>query len=102
MKVAVNRVIAMNGGICMIKDGKVIGDLPLRIGGLMSDELTGKEMSAAVAELHRQAKEELGCTLHVPFMHLSFLSLVTSPKWKITDLGLIDAEKFEKLPTILQ
>lgn len=102
MTVAVNRVIAMNGGICMIKGGKVIDDLPLRIGGLMSDELTGKEMSAAVAELHRLAKEELGCTLHVPFMHLSFLSLVTSPKWKITDLGLIDAEKFEKLPTILQ
>ncbi|WP_054939844.1 adenine deaminase [Paenibacillus ihuae] len=102
MKVAANRVIAMNGGICMIRDGKVIGDLPLRIGGLMSDELTGKEMSAAVSELHRLAEEELGCTLHVPFMHLSFLSLVTSPKWKITDLGLIDAENFKKLPTILQ
>lgn len=101
MVTAVNRVIAMNGGICMIKEGKVVGDLPLRIGGLMSDELTGKEMSDRIAKLHRLAQEELGCALHVPFMHLSFLSLVTSPKWKITDYGLIDAENFKVLPTIL-
>lgn len=101
MVTAINRVIAMNGGIAMINEGKVVGDLPLRIGGLMTDELTGKEMSEKIAELHRLALEELGCTLHVPFMHLSFLSLVTSPAWKITDVGLIDADKFQVLSTIV-
>ena len=98
---AINRVIAMNGGISMIREGKVVGDLPLRIGGLMTDELDGEALSGRIAELHRLAKEELGCGLHVPFMHLSFLSLVTSPKWKITDHGLIDAERFEILPVLL-
>lgn len=98
---AVNRVIAMGGGIAMIRDGKVVGDLPLPIGGLMTDELTGEEASDKIAELHRQAKEDLGCGMHVPFMHLSFLSLVTSPKWKITDIGLIEVDKFEVLPTII-
>ncbi|TCJ03519.1 adenine deaminase [Cytobacillus praedii] len=101
MVTAVNRVIAMDGGIAMIKDGKVVGDLPLRIGGLMTDELTGKEMSDKVDELSRLAKEVLGCGMEVPFMHLSFWSLVTSPKWKITDKGLIDVEKFEVIPTIV-
>lgn len=100
MVTAVNRVIAMDGGIAMIEGGKVVGDLPLRIGGLMTDELTGKEMSARITELHRLAREELGCTLHVPFMHLSFLSLVTSPAWKITDIGLIDADAFTVLPPL--
>ncbi|ASA24114.1 adenine deaminase [Paenibacillus donghaensis] len=100
MVTAVNRVIAMDGGIAMIRDGKVVGDLPLRIGGLMTDELTGKEMSSRITELHRLAREELGCTLHVPFMHLSFLSLVTSPAWKITDIGLIDVDAFTVLPTL--
>ncbi|WP_151737129.1 adenine deaminase [Paenibacillus tengchongensis] len=100
MVTAVNRVIAMDGGIAMIDGGKVVGDLPLRIGGLMTDELTGKEMSTRIAELHRLAREELGCTLHVPFMHLSFLSLVTSPAWKITDIGLIDADNFTVLPPL--
>ncbi|TLS38944.1 adenine deaminase [Pseudalkalibacillus caeni] len=101
MVTAVNRVIAMNGGIAMIKDSKVVGDLPLKIGGLMTDELTGKEMSERVSELSRLAKEVLGCGIHVPFMHLSFWSLVTSPKWKITDMGLIDVNKFEVIPTIV-
>ncbi|OMF62795.1 adenosine deaminase [Paenibacillus sp. FSL R5-0490] len=101
MAMAVNRVIAMDGGIAMIKDSKVVGDLPLRIGGLMTDELTGKEMSEKVDELSHLAKEVLGCGMEVPFMHLSFWSLVTSPKWKITDMGLIDVDKFEVIPTII-
>lgn len=101
MVTAVNRVIAMDGGIAMIKDSKVVGDLPLRIGGLMTDELTGKEMSEKVDELSQLAKEVLGCGMDVPFMHLSFWSLVTSPKWKITDMGLIDVDKFEIIPTII-
>lgn len=98
---AVNRVIHMGGGIAMIKDGKVVGDLALPVGGLITDELTGEEASEKIAELHRQAQEELGCGIHVPFMHLSFLSLVTSPKWKITDVGLIEVDRFEVLPTII-
>lgn len=101
MVMAVNRVIAMDGGMAMIKDSKVVGDLPLRIGGLMTDELIGKELSDKVDELSRLAKDVLGCEMEVPFMHLSFWSLVTSPKWKITDMGLIDVDKFEVIPTIV-
>ncbi|MEW9671964.1 adenine deaminase [Ammoniphilus sp. 3BR4] len=101
MAIAINRVISMSGGIAMIKDGKVVGDLPLRVGGLMTDELTGKEMSEKIAELHRLAREELGCGIHVPFMHLSFVSLVTSPKWKITDMGLIEVDNYQIIPTVI-
>ncbi|MDN4523849.1 adenine deaminase [Fictibacillus fluitans] len=102
MATAVNRVIAMNGGIALIQDGRVVGDLPLGIGGLMTDEMTGQEVSNRIAELHRKAEEELGCGIHVPFMHLSFLSLVTSPKWKITDMGLIDVDSFTVLPAVMK
>jgi len=42
----------------------------------------------------------LGCKVHAPFMHLSFLGLSTSPKWKITDMGLVDVENFEILPPV--
>lgn len=101
MVTAVNRVIAMDGGIAMIKDGKVVGDLPLRVGGLITDELSGKEVSEKIAELSGLAKDVLGCGIHVPFMHLSFWSLVTSPEWKITDMGLIDVNKFEVLSPVI-
>ncbi|OZU87814.1 adenine deaminase [Virgibacillus indicus] len=102
MVTAVNRVISMDGGIAMIKDGKVVGDLPLRVGGLITDELSGREVSEKIAELTRLAKDELGCAIHVPFMHLSFWSLVTSPEWKITDMGLIDVDKFEILSPVVE
>ena len=67
----------------------------------MTDELNAIEVSQKIEELHHVAEAELGCGLHVPFMHLSFLSLVTSPKWKITDVGLIEVDKFEVIPTII-
>lgn len=102
MVTAVNRVISMDGGIAMIKDGKVVGDLPLRVGGLITDELSGLEVSEKIAELTRLAESELGCGIPVPFMHLSFWSLVTSPEWKITDMGLIDVDKFEVLSPVVE
>ncbi|MFD1706758.1 adenine deaminase [Siminovitchia sediminis] len=102
MVTAVNRVISMDGGIAMIKDGKVVGDLPLRVGGLITDELSGQEVSEKIAELSRLAETELGCGIPVPFMHLSFWSLVTSPEWKITDMGLIDVDRFEVLSPVIE
>lgn len=101
LAMAVNRVIALSGGIAMIKDGKVVGDLPLPVAGLITDELSGPAVCKRLKELHSTAKQELGCTLHAPFMHLSFLSLVTSPKYKITDKGLVDVEKYEVVSTLL-
>ena len=101
MLVAANRVIAMGGGIALVKDSKVMGELPLPVGGLITDEMTGEEVSALLTALHETARTELGCTLHMPFMHLSFLSLVTSPQWKLSDYGLVDAETYEIIPTVL-
>lgn len=99
--IAVNRVIAMNGGIAMVKDKKVVSDLTLNVAGLISDKLNGEELCNRLELMQKLAKEELKCTIHSPFMHLSFLSLVTSPKWKISDMGLIDAQTYEILDTII-
>jgi adenine deaminase len=98
---AVNHVIQMGGGISAVRDGKILDDLPLPVGGLITDELTGSEVSDKTESLEKTVREQLGGNLHAPFMHLSFLALSTSPKWKLTDKGLIDVENFEILPPIL-
>ncbi|ABW17934.1 adenine deaminase [Alkaliphilus oremlandii] len=98
---AVNHVIKMKGGIAVTKGGKVIEELRLPVGGLITDELTGPEVSRKIAKLESVVREQLGCRVHAPFMHLSFLALSTSPKWKITDKGLIDVNNFEILPPVL-
>lgn len=97
MTLAVNRVIEMGGGLTIANKGKVLGQLRLPVGGLITDELTGNEVSRKINELEGILKNQLGCKVHAPFMHLSFLSLSTSPKWKITDKGLVDTNKFQIL-----
>lgn len=99
---AVNHVIAMGGGIAVAKDKRIIGELRLPVGGLITDELIGTEVSSRIAALEGLVKAELGCGVHAPFMHLSFLALSTSPKWKITDKGLIDVNSFQILAPVVE
>ncbi len=101
MVIAANRVMAMGGGIAAVKDGKVLCDLKLPVAGLMSDELDGEELCVQLRKLHEVVAAELNCSIHSPFMHLSFLSLVTSPKWKLSDMGLVDAETYQIIPTVI-
>ncbi|WP_243141250.1 adenine deaminase [Alkaliphilus pronyensis] len=102
MVAAINHVIEIGGGIAVAKNGRIIEDLRLPVGGLITDELTGPEVSKKIATLENTVKEQLGCKVHAPFMHLSFLALSTSPKWKITDQGLIDVNNFEILPPVVE
>ena len=101
MALAINRVIEMKGGIAIAKGGAVLNELSLPVGGLITDELTAYELSGKMQELNSAVKDRLGCKVHAPFMHLSFLALSTSPKWKITDKGLIDVNSFEILPPVI-
>lgn len=100
MAKAVNKVVEMGGGIALADKGSIINELRLPVGGLITDELTGPEVSAKIRELEDDAKNKLGCKVHAPFMHLSFLALSTSPKWKLTDKGIVDVERFEILSAI--
>ena len=90
---AVNRLKETGGGLTVTCKGKVLSDLPLPVAGLMSMKTAG-EVSAQMKRLH-EAAASLGCRVESPFVALSFLSLPVIPKLKITDLGLIDVEKFE-------
>ncbi|WP_054252975.1 adenine deaminase [Neofamilia massiliensis] len=100
--VAINRVIENQGGIAIAQNKEIIDDLPLKVGGLITDELTGIELTKKINELQSSVTRDLGCTVHAPFMHLSFLSLSTSPKWKLTNKGLFDVDTYELLDPIVQ
>jgi len=101
MAVAVNRIVELQGGLVLVKDSQVIGELPLRIGGLMTDEHSAEELTVQMSHLTKLAREQLQCQAHAPFMHLAFLSLTTSPKWKITDKGVVDANNYCVIPTVI-
>jgi adenine deaminase len=97
---AVNAVIDMNGGIALSKGKRVISELPLEIGGLMTDKSVS-EVNNIYEELVRLARE-MGVKVGIhPVMSLSFLALPVIPSLKITDKGLFDVDKFGFTETIL-
>jgi adenine deaminase len=93
MRAAVIEIAKMNGGAVVVVDGQPLASLPLPVAGLMSDQPI-KDVAAAVREVIGAAAE-LGCQLTDPLISLSFLALPVVPSLKLTDLGLVDVEKFE-------
>ena len=74
----------------------VLAACPLPIAGLMSDRLL-EEVSDQIEALTRAA-HTLGCTLPDPLMTMSFLALPVIPKLKLTDMGLVDVDRFDFVP----
>jgi len=87
---AVNRIREINGGLVAVEDGAVKCELPLPIGGLMSNK--GIKFIAERMRTLNESAAEMGCSLKSPFMTLSFMALPVIPKLKITDMGLVDVE----------
>ena len=92
MAVAVNRLIAIEGGFAVAEGGKVLAELALPIAGLMS-LLSFEGVREALVPL-RVAAKSLGVTLAEPFLQVAFLPLPVIPHLKITDMGLVDVDRF--------
>ncbi|TXH36457.1 MAG: adenine deaminase [Rhodospirillaceae bacterium] len=88
MAVAINHLIANNGGQVVVDKGKVVAFLPLPIGGLVAD-IEPAEMARIEEELDDAARS-LGCRLPWPFMYMFVLQITAIPDYAITDLGPID------------
>jgi adenine deaminase len=97
MAVALARLAEIGGGQVAVLGGRVIAEVPLPIGGLMSDQ-PAPAVAAAVGRLEHVAATQLGVRIDAPFMHLSFLGLSVIPQLRITDHGLVDVDKFALTP----
>ena len=96
MALAANRLSEIEGGIVVVRDGEVLGELALPVAGLMSLE-PFEAVRDRLVEL-RSAARSLGVTLEEPFLQLAFLALPVIPALKITDRGMVDVTKFEIIP----
>ena len=94
MAVAVKRLGELGGGQVVVLDGKVLDEVELPIGGLMSDR-HASEVAADIERVVGVAHSALGVTLTAPFMQLSFLGLSVIPQLRLTDRGLVDVDRFE-------
>jgi adenine deaminase len=90
-----NRLREIEGGFVVVRDGKVLAELPLPIAGLMS-LLTYEEVREKLVPL-RAAAKSLGTVLPEPFLQVAFLPLPVIPHLKISDMGMVDVDRFELL-----
>ncbi len=94
MLAAGRAVTELGGGLVIVNGaGAVVAELPLPVAGLMSDRPVS-EVRAAYDRLLAAAAAQ-GSRLHDPFMAMSFMALEVIPKLKLTDMGLVDVEKFD-------
>ena len=98
MAFAANAVIQSNGGICAVRNQKVLSLIPLPMAGLLSD--------LSIEDLYQEMKQLLLHAEEMGFVHqnlLTFLTLMTlavSPEVKLSDLGLIDVINKKFLPLV--
>jgi adenine deaminase len=98
MAAAANTLARTGGGQVVVKDGKVIGQVELKIAGLMSWEKA--DVVAQKAETILEGFRACGCKLNNPNMQLSLLALVVIPELRISDKGLVDVTKFNFIPVL--
>ena len=95
MRLAVETVDKLHGGIVMVSRGEVLDSLPLPVAGLMSDRMP-EEAADGIRRLTALAYEHFGITKdNDAFMTLSFLALPVIPHLKLTSLGLFDVDAFK-------
>lgn len=95
MALASNHLGKIGGGITVYSEGRELATVELSIAGLMSDERS--EIVAEKAAKMVAAMAECGCTLNNAYMQHSLLALVVIPEIRISDLGIVDVTKFEKV-----
>ena len=92
MAAAANAIVDSRGGIAVVDSGKLLGQVPLEIAGLMSDapltEVNERLEGAKAAAAALGVRAEID-----PFMTLSFMSLPVIPTLRLTTRGVLDVEK---------
>ena len=92
---AIETVRRLQGGLVVVADGRVLGEVPLPVLGLLSPEPL-PVVRRQLEEAERKARE-LGCPHKAPFTTLSFLGLSVIPEARVTDHGVVDARTLRVL-----
>ncbi len=96
MRDAVNRLIDIQGGIVIIRNGKVIYEFPMPVYGLIP-LMTMKESMNKTLEFDEKMIS-IGTNLEKPFLTIQTISFTGLPFLRITDKGLVDIKNKQLMP----
>ncbi|MEA4894906.1 MAG: adenine deaminase [Oscillospiraceae bacterium] len=91
---ASNKVVGLDGGIVVMRNGEALGAVSLPVAGIMSDD-TLENVNRDLENAKRRAFE-LGVSVEIdPFMTLSFMSLPVIPALRLTTHGVFDVARWK-------
>ena len=100
MAMAVNTVKNNNGGLAIVCDNVLLGDLKLEVAGLMTENDENYVISN-IEKLKDIAYFDLGVKRDIdPFMTLAFMQLPVIPELKIIPKGLVKVSTQEVVPAV--
>jgi len=84
---ALNTIIDLQGGMVAVENGRILAQLPLPIGGIISTQ-NSNEVAIGFREVN-EATRKLGCKLYSAFMALSLVGNPSLPELRLSDKGLV-------------
>jgi adenine deaminase len=99
MVLAANAVIARQGGLVVVRDGKIVAEMPLPVAGILTEDplpLAAQRLAAVTRALKDQ-----GWGNSNPVMSLCTIALPVSPALKVTDRGLVDVRQGKLVDLVL-
>lgn len=100
MALAANRLMDLQGGVVMVREGKVIFEFAMPVFGIMSPAPL-EEVERKIRELE-EGMRRLGSTLEKPFLTLQTISFTGLPFLRITDKGLADIKEKRLVPLLME
>lgn len=100
MLLAVNKLQETGGGMVCVLDGKVEAILEFPIAGLISPESI--ETLAPKVKKFKETVEKFGIHSPSPIIQIASFSLPVIPFVRLTDRGLVDVNKQEFIPIIIE
>ncbi len=94
MRLAVETLRKLRGGVCVVDRGTVLASVALPIAGLLSDQRA--PIVARQTTKLKKAWRAAGCTL--PYMGFNLLPLSVIPELRLTDRGLVTVPGMQQLP----
>ena len=98
MAVACNHLIKNQGGLVVVKSGKILSSLPLQFAGIVSTDSFEK-----VSDNFKKINESIvdsGCKFSRPHLIPLFLPFLALPSVRILSSGIVDVKKRSYIPSI--
>ncbi len=100
LRFAAERIGKIQGGFVVVADGGVLAEVPMKIGGIMSEEPFESFLDAL--EKAETAARDLGCKLVHPMFTLAQTVLSTLPDLGLTDRGLVDVRGAKIVASVME